>query len=576
MRVPVYDSPQVAPAQQPDAQLHVDTRGAFGEQIGQGLQEVGQGLQMVRERAAVSSATDNINAWENKQLDRQHGSADGKTKGFFQLQGKEAIAASTPTISAMQQDQQDMVKDIADPEAKRIFLAHTNSLLLGHRREIEEYTGQQLKLVNQASAAASSDTAVRVAAQNPSSDVMVNDAEETGRAAIVANLHGMPPEVVQDQLAKMRQNITAARINALLAPDRKDYVSAQAILDAQRDRLGPEAAELSGRIEARKDQYASGQIADQAFAAGVTDKPRQYNSSAAYAFIDQQPSGPLREKAREVLNARVKDHLEGIRQADENDLAQVNSNTIAARGVLDEGSPLFQQMSVRGQEAARQHAISFLRSGRMASQEDRIAQKQVDDVIKETAKAMSDADLVKANIDYDFAGASPWMRQYIQAQQKNANARLVKGQTPKFNEFEDMVNSAAGDSNIAKGDARRDQLMRSMKDWWEQTMEKTNVAPTRSEIDKRLAGELQTGDGMLWGSDNTFRFEREAAGQTFTPGKPENQVYPPNKAPSAAPTVQPAVPTTRVQPPTAAPSGITRVKNGKLIVWDGKKWVAGE
>jgi hypothetical protein len=72
---------------------------------------------------------------------------------------------------------------------------------------------------------------------------------------------GRGAEFEQTQTLQVQQKVAAARIEALLSPQRKDWKKAQEVLEASRYALGPMAPEYEKAIETAKQNVGADDLA---------------------------------------------------------------------------------------------------------------------------------------------------------------------------------------------------------------------------------------------------------------------------------------------------------------------------
>jgi hypothetical protein len=141
--------PEVAPTQGATPQFHVDTRGAFGEQVagvvGEAAQALGKHALESKMRADVAVVEDAETELQRRHQDRLYGTPD-KPGALFQ-QGHTALEGSAAILEQLEKDQKEIEDGLADEGQKRAYRRRTDGSVLQARKQIEAHIGQQRQVV---------------------------------------------------------------------------------------------------------------------------------------------------------------------------------------------------------------------------------------------------------------------------------------------------------------------------------------------------------------------------------------------------------------------------------------------
>jgi hypothetical protein len=248
MAGPKYDLqqlPTVAPGSQPVPSIHVDTRGAFGEEVGQGVEQLGlQGFHVALEakaQADVSAVEDGDTQLQKHIVDTLYGDVNQPGSGFLKQKADNAVASSTATMEGLQKKRDQILSGLANGAQQEAFRRRSDSYLLHAQREIESHTAQQIDVSHQesfqAGEAQAQDTAAR-AYNNPAARAKaISDFEpfvmaEARRRGLAGWNRYPPPEgsPAAEFLIGYRQRQAGQILKRFI--DNHDTAGAQAFLDS--------------------------------------------------------------------------------------------------------------------------------------------------------------------------------------------------------------------------------------------------------------------------------------------------------------------------------------------------------
>lgn len=338
-RIPTLDLPQVSPSGQGAPAPRPVGVGGF-DSLTRGAQVLAQGVGSQLEKAASESdaraaaakkqareaeVLEADNNWTKYRTERKYGrrgsgsaSQDAgdaafddepaELPGYFNLQGDEAFKAAPQEFQAIEKRRQALADDMADEEARQLFLTRTADTLEGDRREIESYAGKQRRAGDLATLATREETALEAIRANPNSFVEVT--RQTAALDEAQRRFGLSAEHSQARVDDWRRKAAATQVVAQLnggADRAPDWAAAEKTLEAKRQTLGEAtAAELGGQILKVKAD-AGAEAAAAAVAKAATDpQTGRINDARALELLEQADIPPeARKKAADRLEHKL-------------------------------------------------------------------------------------------------------------------------------------------------------------------------------------------------------------------------------------------------------------------------------
>lgn len=603
MRVPVYESPEVAPAPLPEARLNVRASpNDFGAQLGQGVDQLGGQLEdrvkKARDQARamrMTQAEQEVQQGVNAQLyggnmpadPTAGGYAPGPTTGsgggppapapgprgptqqvvvggVMNTRGEASVAAAQDAYESLDELRQRVAnKYFQNEEERKLFMMRTGGVAESAHRQIEEHVGHQIQAAKEATAQGLQETSLQAIANAY--------ADPKARALYAAQPEGpiqalaLSPEDAAAKLSAWRSKVASVVMNQYL--DNQDPVGAQAYFAEARDALGPASAQYEQRLLTMKNQLAGAQEAGKILGASITENG-QPDKAKIFVQLENMPEGKLKDDTRKALEQKLSLADAAYNQDQTQRLGRVVVGIEKNNGYLNESSQDYAMLSDDAKAKAQERAKTIQRQVRGSSNEERRQQADLNKIAITGAKDMEDADLVKLNPAASFPQADVATLNQIGALQKKAAARIQRGDTPRMEEFRGIVNAASEQMGfIGPQKQQAADLLANMVDWREKYLEKNgDKPPTRQEVDKRISEEL-THTASHWYSGGSFRFQAERSNEAFVPGQAEDQKYAPAKAALSNPATPPA------QIPATAAKPVTRTVNGVTKTWNGSKWV---
>lgn len=311
--VPDYGGPQVASRPLGAPQLSLDTRGANGEAVAQGLQQLGAGLrqaagqvgqaqqeeQQRRDVAALAQTESDFDKLRTQLLYHPE-------TGALTLRGTRAAPVVEPTLKALEEKRQELARGLTSEHARTAWLGRSGGAVEDVRRALFQH---QVREETEAV-----DVTTRLALEQKLTLATGSYADEVTQKRVAleresmlvaqARTRGLPAEAVRALLEGATAEQDEARLRGAVAAG--DWRAGQAILAGGAEgRLGPRAtsyakalAELASAGEAERqaaDILSTTRKAD----TGWVDEAR------ALAAVDAVPEGPVRDEVRRRVEHRL-------------------------------------------------------------------------------------------------------------------------------------------------------------------------------------------------------------------------------------------------------------------------------
>lgn len=255
-RVPVYDQQQTRTEALPAPRVSVDTRGAFGGIVGEGLQQLGAGAEQAvsqfeqlrrqeKEKAdaiATAEAEAKFNSARNERL-------YNRDTGLLNLQGKAALDATQGVYTDLEKSRQELAKGLTNDEQRRLFMLRTGGSMEDVRRQGETHFAREKSNYGKSVVDGLSSTAMTAITSSYADQKTVDRqiASVEGPLRVWAKDAGLSPEETESHVARWRAAAQKARITQALSLEDAD--TAKAIFSQVKDELGPDGAQLQHAIQ---------------------------------------------------------------------------------------------------------------------------------------------------------------------------------------------------------------------------------------------------------------------------------------------------------------------------------------
>jgi hypothetical protein len=550
-KVPGYEAPQVRPEGIPNARVQVDSRGAFGEQLGQGVDAaVGASMDVLhaKQQADVLAVTNQETVFQ--------GHANDSLRELTSLRGLDAVAAAPHIHEDLLQRQRAAMDGLSNDNQRRIFQMRTNGLVLEAKNSAEKYAQTQGLAAKEATAAALQSTALDAGASNYM--------DPAARAKYLAQPEGpiralaLSPEEAEANVATWRRRFHSTVLNQYLANN--DATGAQAYLSQARDELGQDAPAMEHRVAALKEAVEGG-VNAQGILAATTDATGRTNEAAAFAEWNKLPEGPVKKATEEQLKARLSLAKSAWAEQEQERLGRVLQGVERSGGYVNQSSADYRALSDWGKSKALERSRTLQRT-------DRVEQNQKDSEELRRFGALLPEDRATVDINTQFTAASQTARYQMQAQQNDVKSKLAKGQAQPLKDFENQVRATAVQLGLPKPDA--EDLKAQMDSWYLEHQREGGKMPTRQEVEQELATALQHRKGWFFGMGGDYRFQAPQD-EGFQPSGEQPYDAIQKRATEATPaaTTAPSAPAT----PAPLPAGVKRGKDGNLYQKTPGGWV---
>jgi hypothetical protein len=534
-KVPTYDLPQVQPQGTGAPTVSLDSRGAFGATIAQGLEKVGDEVGNVVLQEKKKADATQTQAAVNQVLNAKDTAFYDQNSGLMLKQGKEAVSASVGVYQNLENAARDaQQKLLTNDEQRKAFQREIAPHLEQARTQIEQHAGQQIHVANEATFRATGDLAQKDIANDYSSDTLANTYIKT--ISEKARAIQPSPEDGDAKIADAKAKLTATRLEA--AMNHGDYVTAQAVLDAHGAELGVQAHQYQAKLLELNNAIKSDVTASKILKDATVDGYPWKDETKALAAVEALPPGKLKDEVQQRVEHQLALSEKQKAKAAKDKLDEVigiyrtSGNPYDAKiaplktWLLDPhngGAELWDKYVKELQADAR--------AGKATTAEERRDERERQRTILETFKALPVDEQAKFDPEKDTLGeaASDLTKAQITVLKKGALAHMQKDSGASRGEFDKTVSTEAARAGIAtKG--KLTQFKASMSDWYEQQLQNTNgKLPPRAEVMKEMARQLTVGDdGGLLSFGSHFRFEAKPD-ETFRPKAQEKQKSPLNR-----------------------------------------------
>jgi hypothetical protein len=259
MKVPVYDSPQVAPQ---ESRVPVDSVSApdhsaadraiaqAGQAVDVGVAAYSRAAEKARQQAIASTATDAETAFTKAATAEVHGDSASGTPGFMQLQGRAAEAEGGPVMQRIEKHRQDIANGLTNEQAKKLFLQRTGGQVESYRAGVETYVTGQRRVADVATLKARADAGLESIRANWYN---LGEAEHQ-TAALEGPIRALAlsPEDAEADVKRWHGAVAATQVDSQL--DRGDWQSAEVTLKNKGAAIEDKARSA---LEARLDKVKS-------------------------------------------------------------------------------------------------------------------------------------------------------------------------------------------------------------------------------------------------------------------------------------------------------------------------------
>lgn len=249
-RVPVYNTPQVAPNTVPQVRMaapdfaapvarafdapatFVDTAGQQAQQTGQGLQTLGRAVAGIENQANQLRVDDALNRAKEAQLNLTYGKDNGYTnlKGINALSRPDGKPLAQEYGDKLQKAMDDISADLGNDAQRAMFARYSNDMLTMFRGGAMQHEAQEYKTYALSTSEGIQSTAMRDISLNWNNPDAVNSAVDRIKAETLrqAQLMGKSAEWQQAQARKLTSS--AHKTALLSALEQNDPVYANAYL----------------------------------------------------------------------------------------------------------------------------------------------------------------------------------------------------------------------------------------------------------------------------------------------------------------------------------------------------------
>jgi hypothetical protein len=338
-QIPVQELPGVAPSGRGAPMPQNVQSGGWGA-ITQGAQQLGQGVGNTLEKAAQeydrrqeesrkkaieAEVTEAETEWNNHRTAKKYGrrsSGNARTDaiegafngerveqpGYFNLQGDDAFKASPETFESIAKKRNELAKNMADEDARSLFLKRTAGDLDNDNAQIEAFAGKQRQVADLATLEARKKSALESVQANPNDWVEVT--RQTAALEEPIRKLGLSDVDKEARINEWRREIGVAQVAAQLTGPSKDWEAAQKTLDSKRETIGDAAAKkLQTEIDHVRGPVQAEAAADHIVAASVRPGGKPFelpDLAAAERMISQLPAeNGVQEKAATMVKGRL-------------------------------------------------------------------------------------------------------------------------------------------------------------------------------------------------------------------------------------------------------------------------------
>lgn len=485
MRIPVLEERQVMPSGAGAPQLSVESPGGFQAiaggvaAIGRGVDEVMASEEKARQRAVAAEVTDSETEWTRGANEDLHGSSGSGNPtgdaineaftgqpatqpGFLSTRGREAAAQSVATKERIAKRRKDIADNLADDEARRLFLQRTAKQLEGYYSAIEGHTSQQRQVADVATLNARKSAAIEAVRANPNNLTSV----ETQQLAIEGPIKALSlsPEDADADLKKWRGDVAASQIDAQLAAG--DWQSAEttlknkgALLDARNHHTLSQAVD---RVRtARQSETIAADIVKQALRSD--GEVNQRKALDSLERVDPE----LRDNVRPIA-LKLMIEAEQAYKADTDRITRQATAAFAKTGWTSEwAAGIGEQLRVRNPErylALRNSVEARHRRSQLSAADARREQAARDREALNDFKSLSIEEQAQVDLDEFLAerDVSPVGRSALGPVKASAARAVQKGLAVDMDKFvRDYV--AEAEPYAPKGETKKDKEAR--KEW---------------------------------------------------------------------------------------------------------------
>lgn len=296
-RVPVSDAPIASRPIDPSYQRVDPSAAAFGSLQAQGAIGAGQDLEGIGDklgaRAIAAQQFDNERALKQADVSLAdkirtitYGDGTPQNRGYYALQGDDAVAQATPTMAAIKQAHADVTATLPNARTQEIFEQAGQSRVVSEQEGVSRFLDVQRRKADDGASLARMDSAVSDAATrwNEPDQLAKSRAIIAGEVGDFAARNGLGDDA-KDHL--LREQNTKLLGNVIKSAGRVDFASAQKILSDNQDWLPGTALAAIDREMKTDGEFAQRQ---QEHALLMDDRAK---AKAATAAFDKYISGAI-------------------------------------------------------------------------------------------------------------------------------------------------------------------------------------------------------------------------------------------------------------------------------------------
>lgn len=516
--------------------VNVDSRGAFGEDIGAAVAQVGKSLSAAggevgkaykeeRDKSDVAAAVNAETELERRANAVKYGQTDASQKGdlvpglngldttgadpvpvpngFLNLKGESALAAAQQTKEWVRKSQNDLAQGL-NPRARELFLSRTQKLLVDHDKTVEQHVGQQVQAIQQAAAVDRAAEAQRSLSLNPGDA----EARDTAIAAAEGPLAALAvsKEDREAKLTAWRSDAARTVLSAMLDRKVPDVQGARAFLDGPlfskgesptvRQVLGPEAEKFQKVIDGEQlrvdAEHVSQSLVEQLRAKSPDGRVDPYK---AFDLVDKYV--PAEDEARRAeIKGRLKERL-ALEQdrwtAETKDISNRAFAVYNKSGFYGIPTPLREQLNTRNPELYNRLKDEAEAKWRRSQEKKENASKAQSDLDQKlfydymTLPPEERAGLDVGNVFTAQGGSAKGVAR-IAAQQQQDKQSIQKGAAVREDDFVQAA-KANGQGLVANDKNAGKALEAEARIAFGRFVQDKGKPPTRDE-EKALLGEL--------------------------------------------------------------------------------------
>lgn len=527
MKVPVLDGPRVEARPVGTPYVNTDVRGAFGQAVAKGLEDVGQGVDQAIEAdrkrdaqlaAAAAKAKKEADEFRVDSADLEFGqeinhNLHEKDVGFLNKQG-EAALNEAPTLEAFGKAREKIAKALSNDEQRSKFNQRAQARMQQAWTRVESHAAEQRLKVYESAASGQVQLALdTVALSRDPKDidsaigkVLVGPDGEPGPLRRFLTKKGLPTEKIEAEESEFKAKAYGIALQGFL--DRRDAAGAEEYFRQVKDQLGPHAKQLAKDVALVALDSKADMAAD-LLVKTSRNPDGSFNAAEAYARVnaigDQSMADEVRQRVqkREMVEDRLqKDYVKSV-----GDRAFTQHNV---GGFTSIPGPLREELNRVDPPLYDRLKYDAARKRHQSKQEQAMANLiALQDFMSRPVSARAEVDP-----DRDYAGFG---LDEVGMGAIRVKARVAKDEVRKdggVSETEFLRTAKAAATNIVKG--KEDQKLfdgEAALAYDKLKARLKGAEPTAADVRQEISELLQkrlTKPGMLFGFNEETEFKRRA------------------------------------------------------------------